>query len=395
MDYNWSAIGRQDYIKNTGNIPSMISGWNGDVSKLFIPIKSIQKATNSSIVENSNYLTIDELIPMKAQMAYLLQQNYGLHISEFDFTVANNATNALFMILVVLMNSSGRNILTSKPYYFTVDYMNTIIENSVNHIDIYSKDSFQLNFNVLEDIIKQKKTNILVFTDPIYSTGKSLSLDDYKHIEEICCFYNVYAVFDCAQSGNRWIDNSYFDNKKIALITNSKNLVMFDSLSKQLFINGIKFSNIYANSSIIGKIQEIFEAVSGSFCVTQIRLINELYSLDGKQEIDICTKHNITHFINTYSSLDRILKNSNYSIFKPDSGNFAMIFHKELHLNEHSEKLFYSYFLNKYNLAVFPTKYFDFSDDEHFGFRVNLALSENELISGVSKVLVTDLDLFE
>ena len=200
----------------------------------------IVNSYNSNI--NSYYYWTDEhgYSPI---FANYYKQRFNQSISLDNFLIGNNGTSSIMLSMIALSELSVNRILVFTPVYFSTLNLLEMLKFQIYRYDLEIENDFQINFEKLEEYIRNNRIEALFVTDPVFGTGVEHTIQTYSKLSEIIKKYNLSIIVDYVYGGMLWDDKDFiFNSKSHYIINNVPNLIFIESITKRMFINGIKFS---------------------------------------------------------------------------------------------------------------------------------------------------------
>lgn len=345
----------------------------------------------------SKYNYAYEQFELKEQILSVLNDGFcNKEIKINEITISPSATSSIFLMSKALSLLSIKRILVFTPLYFSI--LKSIVDTGgqVFYYHLLDDNNLNIDINEVNKIIQEQLIDAIVITDPIYSSGKEISIELYESLSLICEENSLYFIADYSLGGLDWnaITHDFFNFKKIEIISRCKKYFFIDTLPKKLMINGVKFSIVIGSIEIIDKIDLISESVYGALNYSQCLLIKNLYKIENKKHIHKICDSNIKDSIEKYNLLKSILINTNFDIADTNSGYFTMINHNKIKLNDIDTKLFALTTLKELNILTLTKDRFSYYKNNKFGIRINLNKKTDELMSAVIQCIGIDYRRF-
>lgn len=333
---------------------------------------------------NSYYYWTDEhgYAPL---FANYYRQKFNQSINLDTFLIGNNGTSSIMLSMIALSELSINRVLVFTPVYFSTLNLLEMLNFQIYRYDLKIEDNFQINFEKLEEYIENNRIEALFVTDPVFGTGVEHTIQSYCKLSQIIKKNNLSIIIDYVYGGMLWSDKDFiFNTKSHYIINNLPNLIFIESITKRIFINGIKFSLIFSSPTIIKKIKRLSIYTTGSMCLNQLEVFKNTYSTVNIEAINKIILDNTNKAHNMYKKLcsfligkDCIVTNCNSSFF------FVLGLPK---VNENNDMKIALNLLKNKGILTIPHSRYLLENDKYYCFRVNLLLCEETLFDGISKI---------
>lgn len=362
--------------------PNFISDWNPAIENLIDA--QLETDIENETVNSYNYLySIDDINYKDNFRNYCSKKSYRFNL--FDFSLFSNSTIALYLIFKSLKLHSKKNILVFTPCYFTSESALLSLDFEL-HFTSLSNNSF--NKNDIISLIKEKKIDSILITDPVYGIGLSISNQTYNAIIKIATEYDITLIVDYSYGNMVWDEKEHIFNYKLVsmLAKSGINYFIVDSLPKKLFLNGVKFSLLFSNSENIAYLEHLSLFVEGSIAADQFKNYYRCYNEKNSVLINIIINDYIRHSQNNYNLIQSFLLDSKtLKILHADSGIFALIgMQRCMPIKE--DMHFAKSLIRDHGVFITPHSRYRFYDDSWFYFRINLLLNKDTLVESLTKI---------
>ncbi len=363
-----------------------ISGWDKSSQILNSDNKIIEECLRHREHQNT-YIMSKDMQETKKQI--IKDFSINNHKLEIDcFTIVSNGTSAAFLSLLQMFKEGFKNILFIGPIYFTYYHLVNMFKGKLFYWNINPFCNIKFDFNTLEKEIIENNIECIIITLPLFGTGVSLDTNVLKQLFSICNNTGIYLIIDYVYGGMEW-DN--FNNLHNYLLTDmvlkSKHCIMYESISKKIFLNGIKSAIIYSNSEIIKNINIDSEICHGGISFAQESLLNTVYECQYKSIIIKTLQEAINHAQNNYKLIKALLIDTDFLICESNSGYFTLIAIPLKYFKNKEDKSIAKEICQKYNILTIPHSRYYFNVPNFYCFRVNLAQETDLLISGIKNLL--------
>ena len=356
-----------------------ISDWNKENDILNFDINKIN-LLNKYHTQRNVYFFSDEFQSLKEKYAPLtLQGDKIKSVLPSHLSIVSNCTVAGYLSLYYINNQKKiMNALILAPTYFSHIKILQDIGANIYYIDCYN------NENIVDEVyemINHNTIDIVIATEPMFGTGVSISEEIFCMINEVCNEHKIYFLIDYAYGGMKWED--YIGSQESFFIGLAKNkyTILIESVCKRIFLNGVKHGIIIANPQIIQKIEEISVYVSGCLSEQQILVYEQLYNVTTRKHITEIININNHHYSSNYALIKTLLADTTFVISACNSGYFCLI--GILKNSKTSNISIAKKILMCTNILTIPHDRYIFSSDTYYYFRVNLAVSQDRILSAM------------
>jgi len=366
-----------------------VSDWNKTEKLIDFPNNYLNPIKNNLVINKNRYYFSDEFQEEKYKFKNSIFKFYNKNINLNNFCILNNGTSGLFIIFLILKNLNNDKALVFTPTYFThINVFNNIgIKCNFFNVNLV-RTGMDIDFNRLENYIIKENINLLVVTDPLFGIGLSIGKENYEILISICKKYNIWIVIDYLYGGMEWdSDNHIFNECFFSFFEKYEKMVLVESISKRLFLNGMKWCIIYANNEIIQNIENLSVSFLGSLTCIQISLFHELYSMKNIKEINEIIHKNIINIKLCYEQIQAMLIGTDYFLSNSNSGYFTLMGIPYYRLNNTKGIKAAEFLAHKVKIITIPHERYGFILDDFYTFRVNLSLKKDELYYNISKML--------
>ncbi len=362
-----------------------ISDWNKENNILNFDIDKTSLLSKYHTKKNV-YFFSDEFQKLKENHApFALCGETIEPISPSHFSIVSNCTVASFLCLYFISKQKKKiNALILAPIYFSHIRILQDIGANIYYIDCYN------NKNIIDEIceiVNHNTIDILIATEPLFGTGISIAKYIFCKINEICNEREIYFLIDYAYGGMKWDDHLGSQEAFFMNLAKNNYTILIESVCKRIFLNGIKHGIIVANAQIIKAIEEISVYVAGCLSEQQILVYEQLYNINTQNYIAEIINKNNSHYSSNYSLLKILLADTPFVISLCDSGYFCLIgILKNFNMSNISIA---KNILLRTNILTIPHDRYIFNSEDYYYFRVNLAVSQDKLLSAIQILLKT------
>jgi len=383
-----------DYLEKYTNPETFfLSGWNKEPTIMNMSTPLIADAACCFKDKQNSYYFMSENYEVKKRFFDDIISTNIMNVSANNISIAPNGTSALFLAILSIKHKYDiSGVILISPIYFSI--INVIQMFSLNlhyyQADIFSNDI--IDFDELKKVIKNNDIGLLIITDPLFGTGIPIDESNYKSIIKMASEFGIWVMVDYTYGGMEWERPVTFINRfLVETIVNYPKILFVESISKRLFINGIKFAIMYANSDIINTIEDMSESFIGSFSYVQDELFRRIYEPANASFVIKQIEKNIDHIKQTFASVKSVLLGKNQFISNCASGYFALMRIPLQRLNGLSGNDAAIAMINKVNIFTIPHSRYLFMSKDDYYFRINLSADRSLLLLNINKLSDTYL----
>jgi len=383
---------RTDYINNINIVPFSPSDWNNNDNTIKFPINIIEKAMENN-KNHHKYTFMYDLINLKTNYCKFIKNYLHYDINTNNMAISQNSTSSIYLSMQALFENKIKRFLVITPTYFSI--LDTIKSNKTTNIYYYhlnDSNNFKINIDKLKKIIGEQYIECLIITDPIFCTSQEVNSEILEQIIKICNDKDIWIVYDYTL-GNIYFnsDSDLFNINKLKIVQKAKKYIFIESISKRIFMNGIKNSIIFASTQIIPEIESISNYINGGFSSSQLSFFSEIYSDDNIKYLNNIFIQNKKIIENNYNIIKTLLLDTNYDIYSLESGYYTTIYHKDYKLENLDIESTTKKILYDANTFIIPNCRFSFYKTNHFGFRVNLSKNKEYLINSILNAIKVNI----
>ena len=339
--------------------------------------RKILKALNTGLeLGLTKYSNPMGLVSLRKELVKKLKKENKISARTSEIIITNGAKMALSLALQTNLNK-GDTIININPCYPSYNPQILIAELKCKLINFdLNKESFEINFEKLDKIIKKYNAKILLINFPNNPSGKVLNRDEIKKLTSIIYKHKILLIAD------EVYDMLNFSNKKIISFGGIKKIqnkvITINSFSKTYAMTGWRIGYMVAKSNMMNKISKMQQHL-----ITNVPAFIQFAAITAlKQNKNYLKKYNKSLKYNFDYLKKKINKNNILKISPSEGGLFTFVDISKLKIS--SDK-FCSELLKKTNVACSPGIYFGKNWDNFV--RISLAANKSTFIRGV--------DLFE
>lgn len=358
-------IEKQYLTKHNTNVVD-VSNWNPGknyICKLFEILRL------PSIDFDPKYIYSYELplnIKEDANRMINIKENSGTSVIFFQ-----NGTIAEVNVINFLALKGFKKICILEPSYFNVSYIMNKFGLNVKKISLeFTNNNYIIPFNIL---IKNQYDAVWI-TSPVYSSGCYFNDIEIQKIK-LLLDYGIFVIVDeCV---------SLVGNEIYRKIGPHKNLVSIVCPHKTIIVNILKFSAIICDEEYEDCFNIWLDLFSGGLLESNIKAIRHFISDNYKVCQDFMEKYTNDRRIEIEKVLN-LSKGSNF--IKKSTGQYCTLFYKDIPFEISTQRSFIERVINETGVSLVPGYLNGYGKNFGFGFRINLSLNKNELLSSILKL---------
>lgn len=365
-----------------------LSTWDKEMHKNEVPYEIIAKSTNITLDNINKYQYMDEMHHIKEYIANSISLEEKIVISSNSLAIAPNGTASSYLILRTLNQNKKICPLLLTPIYFSyISALKDFCEN-IEFYQTFRENNIHIDFFEIENIIIKCHINIIILNDPIFGCGISFKNDTYEQIIFLCQKYHITLIVDYVYGGMNWNGERHYIHKYLLEQINvGKKILLIDSISKRLFINGIKSAVIYGEPSVIYEIEKASVYTLGCMVYSQISLLKELYNPYNKETINKIINNNISCSQENYDFINSLILGTCCHLEECNSGYFALFKIPYNILGSNSNMYIAKLILNKCNVITIPHERYLYFNNDEYCFRINLLASKISIAQGIKAII--------
>ena len=352
--------------------PFFISSWDYDDAITVLPNNLIGQCSEINM-SDFHYKFSEDMIALK-ELTKDFQNKENIIWETNNFAITANATTSLYLTLLTLIKQGKKRFLLLTPIYYSIIDTLQDFNKNITFFHLTDANNFQIDIEELTTVIRQQFIEVIVFTDPIYSTGIEVDINTYNQIVEVSLQHKTIIVVDGTLGGLEWDSNSnvFFSDQKMKILKRCTDFYLIISNPKIFFLNDLKFSTIMSQTANIKMIEDLSSQVSGGLNKAQINLFQLFYSEKYTQELHSCKDQNMLTIKQNYNLLKSALIGTELSLYATNSGYFTMIVSEKATLGNTSPIEITKRLLYNYDIWALMGHYFSFFGDNKVSLRINL-----------------------
>lgn len=363
-----------------------ISSWDKSDNILNMDANILEKSI-SDLKHINTYIMSKDMLKTKEQIADILCKKIP-QIGIDNVTIVSNGTCASFISILQLIKNKVKSCLIVGPIYFTYFNLLKTFDFDIFNLSFDLFAPISIDFLKIEDELMLYNIDCVILIQPFFGSGINLSNSNLKELLELTERLKVYTIIDYVYGNMNWNSDDYFiEDFLIEKVINSQYCILYESISKRIFLNGLKSAIIYGNPSIIKQINCDSEVFLGGISYVQESLLNHIYNKDTVEVLNQTISNILLYAQNNYLLLKTLLLQSDFILSSTESGYFSLIgipfkyFRSLISVNITKE------IHDKYKILVIPHTRYYYETEDYFCFRVNLAMETSKLIPAISSLL--------
>lgn len=353
-----------------------ISTWDKDEEVLPFPFTKIKEYNKLDCHQANKYFFSDEFLDLKN---YILSENIEFkknNIASSNFTFVSNGTIAAWLSILTILKEKKhiRALLLSPVYYIYIEILKQL------NIDIYVESAYNTNFDSINSTIVSQEINLVIINNPLFGTGTCIPYQKIKSIQAVLSKTGGCILIDNIYNGLKWKSKiSLNDFELYNSMFRYDNFIILESLSKNLFLNGIKHCSIFAHSKWINNLEKNSVYFCGSITAQQYNYIQRLYSQKEHSFIITQLTQNVNYAKKNYYLLLSMLSGKNVCVSHCISGGYCLLGIPKNKFNAQNDLLIAQEILQKCNVLTLPHDRYLYSNHEFYCFRINLMIKSDLL----------------
>lgn len=364
-----------------------LSTWNKGADHLEFSDEIICSAAKQYPKLKNEYFFSDELSEFKHDLLHdkvipLSESQLG-HIGIFS----NGTSAAMLALLSIKENVSSIRSLLIAPTYFTYIKLLRDLDADIHYLSVKIEDSLaQPPIDRIREYLTRHKTNLVVLTLPLFGSGLSPTRDCIEELCNICEKAHCYLLIDYLYGGMEWSKHNTIENEWLwGLCLKNTYIIFIESMSKRVFLNGIKSAIVGASTDLIWQMELKSVHLTGSLSYIQVEMLRELYSGGNTAFILDSIGKNIEHFYRNFELLKTLCRRTPVQILPCTEGYFCLA---EI-LNPSGEDSMKTAIkiLKRSNVMTIPHDRYLYFTPKKYTSRINLSVQKEELLVGMKELL--------
>ncbi len=364
-----------------------LSTWDKGNDHLEFSNEIIWSAVKQYPMLKNEYFFSDEFSSFKRSLA--LDKVLPLSESEVDHIgIFSNGTSAAMLALMSIKGivSSIRAILIA-PTYFTYIKILRDLDSDVHYFPVKIEESLaQLPIDNIREYLTCHKINLVVLTIPLFGPGLSPTKERIEEVCSICENAHCYLLIDHLYGGMEWSKHNTIENEWLwSLCLKNSYILFIESMSKRVFLNGIKSAVAGASVDLIRQMELKSVHLSGSLSYVQVEMLQELYSGENTVFIKKTIEKNIGYFRQNFEVLKTLCHSTPVRILPCTEGYFCLA--EILNSSDKGSMETAIKILEQSNVMTIPHDRYLYFTPRKYTFRINLAVKKEMLLVGMRRLL--------
>lgn len=363
-----------------------ISSWDKNDRILNIDANLVEQSIHQQEHKNT-YIMSKDMEILKTQISSYLSEQ-GTEISKEYITIVSNGTSAAFISLLQTFKRGATNFLFIGPIYFTYIHLLNIFGKKIYHYDINLFEKITFDFTKLEKEIQENSIHSLILIQPFFGSGIALNDSILEKFISLCEKQHIYLLIDYVYGNMEWDSFSHIHNTKlIQKAITSDFCILFESISKRIFLNGMKNAVIFSSKKFISDINVDSEICLGSISYIQESLLHTIYSSNNITNVNQFIINALDCASNNYDLLCSIILGTDLRLCKSTCGYFTLLGIPKIHFKSLKDQDIINELYNKTGIVTIPHSRYYYNSSEYYCFRINLATETYELLNAIEKLL--------
>lgn len=363
-----------------------ISSWDKNDQILNIDANIVEKSVYQQEHKNTYIMSKDMDILKDKIISYLNEQN--LEISKDYMTIVSNGTSAAFISLIQAFKRNLINFLCIGPIYFTYIHLLNMFNKKLFHYNLNLFDEIDIDFITLKKELIDNDIHCIILIQPFFGSGIELPDSKLKRFISLCDEQEILLLIDYVYGNMEWDSKSHIHNSELLqMVTSSKYCVLYESISKRIFLNGIKNAIIFSTPQFIRNINIDSEICLGSISYIQESLLQTIYSPDNLQNVNLFITNALSYASGNYALLCTLILGTDIKLCKSTNGYFTLMEIPKSYFNSREDRAIAKELYQKTGVVTIPHSRYYYNSMNNYCFRVNLVIETNELLTAVQKIL--------
>ena len=363
-----------------------ISSWDKDDQILNIDADLVEKSVYQQEHKNTYIMSKDMNVLKDKIISYLNEQN--LEISSDYMTIVSNGTAAALISLIQSFKRNSTNFLCIGPIYFTYIHLLNMFKKQLFHYNLNLFDEIDIDFIALKKELIDNDIHCIILIQPFFGSGIELPDSKLKKFISLCDEQKIILLIDYVYGNMKWDSKSHIHNSGLLqMVTSSKYCVLYESISKRIFLNGMKNAIIFSSPNFIRDINIDSEICLGSISYIQESLLQMIYSPDNLQNVNLFITDALSYASGNYALLCTLILGTDIKLCKSANGYFTLMAIPKSYFNSIEDKDISKELYQKTGVVTIPHSRYYYNSINDYCFRINLVIETNELLTAVQKIL--------
>jgi aspartate/methionine/tyrosine aminotransferase len=378
-----------DNLLSKGSNSIFLSDWSKQDGVHLIERSLITKAFHEAEKSVDEYHFIDETYDLKLWLSGVFNGVSSCLVTPGNFAISSNGTISIFLILHILKKFHSLNVLLLSPIYFSYINLLNDLSAKIQYLQIVHDGKIVFDFDALEHVVVSNQINLIILNDPLFGVGISFGEENYEMVASLCEEHQVNLLVDYIYGGMEWENHpSIVNGFLVDMVLNHDKVILVESISKRIFLNGAKTSLVFAHPKFIKEFEHKSVHTIGTLASAQISMMREIYDPANKESLLSAIQGNIKIARDNYSLLTTLLMGTNFCLSYCNSGYFCLLcipltaFDGGIDGSAIAEEL-----IKNFNILTIPHDRYLYFSESKYCFRLNLSIPSSTLLVSISKLL--------
>jgi len=363
-----------------------ISSWDKNDQILNIDAELIKKSICQQEHKNTYIMSKDMLALKDEMVSYLNKQE--LEISRDYITIVSNGTSAAFISLLQTFKRSATNFLCIGPIYFTYMHLFNIFKKNLYHYNIDLFEEINIDFSILKRELIINEIHCIILIQPFFGSGIELSDFELEKLISLCEEQEIFLLIDYVYGNMNWASTSHIHNQKlIHMATTSKYCILYESISKRIFLNGMKNAIIFSSPQFISDINIDSEICLGSISYVQESLLHTIYSQPNIGKVNHFITDTLSYASRNYDLLCTSILGTDIKLCKSTTGYFTLMAIPKSYFKLTEDQNIVKELYHKTGVVTIPHSRYYYNLLNYYCFRINLVIETSELLAAIQAIL--------
>ena len=348
------------------DIPN-VSGWQ------------ISEEYKENMLQHFKYELYGDFNPIDYVYSYNLTEKYRKQIisklgggCDNSILLVSNNTIALVNAVNFIANINPNKIGLLLPCYFTIP---NLLRNRNLPYTLLSMQREDDGYRLPQEEIIKNKCNVLILTNPVFSTGKYLNEADIAFLKQYLSEGNfIVADESLAVPGFELIRS----------LGEYKNFISIYSPHKFIHFNAFKFSCMIYNEVYEDFFDQWNDVYSGGLNITNLRAINHFVSADYDNILNLFLHYTAERSNEVSKLTDAFPK---IEIDQGTIGDYMCLYNKTLPYKLGNQISFIKNVITQTQSVFYPGCLHGFQENHGFVFRINLVSYNHTSSNALVKIL--------
>jgi aspartate/methionine/tyrosine aminotransferase len=376
------------YAEETGKTPWSLSDWHNDPGDVILPLGLLSSLTIEPEAA-TRYMFLDTSERLKKLISNFYFNSFDFCLPYKRMAFCHNGTSSVHLIIQVLAQKGMKRALVVTPAYFSL--LSTLercdVATIYYHLDLLS--GLELDAESIIEVAKAQMIQAIFITSPIFSAGRKISVDALSQISNFTEKEGIHLIIDETLAGLPWIqlDKEPYLSQVMRMAVHSRRCVYTFSVTKSLFINGIKHSIIFGCRDFISSVERLADHIMGGLTISQVDLAAHIYSEEYFQDICKATRTNVNRFRENYDLCKSTLMETPLRVMHAESGLHCIVYVPTKCQNpKRQARKIVELMMFTHGYSAIPLAHFGFPPFSPLGFRINLSKEPGKLHSALGSL---------